>query len=130
VLLLTVSAAAAGGTARAAPSTLHRMVTVTDRDDGHTVTLRLGQRLRVVLASTYWEFRGSSHPAVLRLAVKPQITPQPAGCVTGGGCGTAIAIFVAAAPGRSTVTATRNSCGEAMGCTAAGGKFALAVVVH
>jgi hypothetical protein len=103
---------------------------VTDRDDGHTVTLRLGQRLRVVLSSTYWEFRGSSHPSVLHLVGRPQVNPQPSGCVAGAGCGTATAIYVAAAAGRSTVTATRTSCGEAMGCTAASGRFSLAVVVR
>jgi hypothetical protein len=90
----------------------------------------VGQRLRVVLSSTYWEFRGSSHPAVLRPVGSPQVNPQPSGCVAGAGCGTATAIFVARSAGRSTVTATRNSCGEAMGCTAESGRYSLAVVVR
>lgn len=103
--------------------------TVTDRAKGHTIRLRLGEALRVVLSSTYWTFHDSSDTAVLRLMGSPQVRPQPSGCVAGGGCGTATATYRAKAAGRAQVIATRKSCGEAMGCTAASGRFVLYVVV-
>ena len=105
------------------------VVRATDRDNGHTVRLRPRQRLLVILSSTYWQLRGSSNSTVLRLVGQPKITPR-AGCVPGAGCGTATATYLAAIIGKATVTATRTSCGEAMGCTPAASRFTLNVVVH
>jgi predicted secreted protein len=103
-------------------------VTATDRDNGMTIRLRPGQRLRVILSSTYWMIQNSSNTAVLRIEGQPVITPR-SGCVPGAGCGTAVATYVAAAAGSAAIIATRTSCGEAMGCTAATGRFSLNVVV-
>jgi len=102
---------------------------VSERQDGGKVTLRRGQRLRVVLHSTYWELKRVSAPAVLRLVAQPVVSPK-SGCVPGQGCGTVTATYVAKALGSSDVTAERTSCGEAMGCTAAAGKFTLTVTVR
>ena len=110
--------------------TLPKVVTVTDRDNGRTITLKLHQRLRVVLSSTYWTQKESSNPAIIRLVGQPRITPQPSGCVPGAGCGTATASYSTVAPGSALITATRTSCGEAMGCTAASSRFTLHVLVR
>jgi hypothetical protein len=121
------------GTGRALPEAAHAaptVVTVTNRDNGRTITLVLHQRLRVVLSSTYWTLQESSNPAALRMAGRPRITPRPSGCVPGAGCGTATATYGTVAPGSALVTATRTSCGEAMGCTGATSRFSLHVVVH
>lgn len=104
-------------------------VTATDKDNGRTVTLVPGQRLRVVLASTYWTFQNSSSAAVLRVETQPHVNPQPSGCVPGAGCGTATVTYRAVAHGQTSVTASRTSCGEAMGCTGAEGNYSLRVVV-
>lgn len=127
VLLLCVAGYAGSGFAgtAATPS----IVRATDRDNGHTVKLRRSQRLLVVLSSTYWQLQRSSNSAALRLVGGPKISPTM-GCVPGAGCGTAAATYLAAAVGHATVTATRTSCGEAMGCTAAQSRFTLNVVVR
>lgn len=105
-------------------------ITVDERDDHHSVRLSVGQQVQVVLASTYWQIQPSSDPAVLTLVGSPQVSPKPSGCVAGAGCGTASATFLAKAPGRVTVVATRTSCGEALGCSAAAGRYAVTVVVR
>ena len=130
LVVLLAAVAAWSGCAHASPSTLPLpVVRVGDAADGHTVVLHRGQRLRVVLGSTYWQFHRSSNPDVLRLGGTPVVKPRLAGCVPGQGCGTATATFVAAGAGRATVVATRTSCGEAMGCTADSGRYSVAVVV-
>lgn len=91
--------------------------------------MRRGQRLRVVLHSTYWEFKPTSDGAVLHLVAAPQVAPK-SGCVPGQGCGTVTAVYVARRAGTATVKAERTSCGEAMGCTAAAGSYSLSVVVR
>jgi hypothetical protein len=103
-------------------------ITVTDANDGQTVTLHAGQKLRVTLLSTYWEIQPPSAPLVLRQDVQPIVSPSP-GCVAGAGCGTAAATFTALAPGHATVVATRTSCGEAMRCLGNSGHFQVEVVV-
>ncbi len=101
----------------------------TETDNGRTVALRPGQRLEVALASTYWQLQRLSS-TVLRLDSGPFVRPRPSGCVPGAGCGTVIATYVAVAPGSAEVVATRTSCGEAMGCTGATGRYLLHVVVR
>ena len=102
---------------------------MTDRDKGTTVTLHVGDRLKVVLASTYWTIHPASKPAVLQTDGKQVTTPRPKGCVPGGGCGTASRMFTAVAKGTTTVSASRTSCGEALPCTGGNGKFSVTVVV-
>ena len=101
-------------------------------DNGHTVTLAVGDTLVVTLSSTYWQFRAAAPASVLHL-VSSQITPEAtqngARCVPGQGCGTNTATFLAAASGQATVSAARTSCGEAMLCTGGQGTFTLTVVV-
>jgi hypothetical protein len=105
------------------------VVHVTEKQDGATVMLRRGQRLRVVLHSTYWEFKAVSPPAVLRRVGAPVVTPM-SGCVAGQGCGTVTVTYIARTSGSASVAAERTSCGEAMGCTAAAGAFKLTVSVR
>jgi hypothetical protein len=106
-----------------------KIVTATGRDDGRTLHLQRGQRLRVVLSSTYWQFDSDAAPRILRRLSAPRVRPQPAHCIPGGGCGTVTATYLAVAAGRSTVAASRSSCGEAVGCTGRNGQFRLTVVV-
>jgi hypothetical protein len=101
-----------------------------DGSNGHTIAMRRGQRLIVALSSTYWQLQRSSNTTVLGLVGSPTINPQLAGCIPGGGCGTATATYRASSAGRATVTATRTSCGEALRCVGASGQFALRVIVR
>jgi len=131
VLTLAAGCASAAGTetqsARARPKAVTKKVT--ERDKGTTVTLHAGDRLEVVLASTYWAIHAASKPAVLRADGEQVTTPQLNACVPGGGCGTASRRFTAIAKGKTTVSASRTSCGEALRCTDGNGRFAVTVVV-
>lgn len=110
-------------------STAGGAVTVMDTDNGRMVTLRRGQVLTVVLNSTYWQFGGSSDPAVLSPRGPTRVSPEP-GCVPGGGCGTATQSFLAVSIGVATVSASRTSCGEAEGCLPSTGTWQVGVRVQ
>jgi hypothetical protein len=103
--------------------------TVSDRDNGTTVNVHAGERLRVVLDSTYWYIDPSAHPEVLRSDGTPRVEPRTGSCPPGVGCGTVTATFSAAAPGSANVTATRTICGEALRCTGRDGRYSITVVV-
>jgi hypothetical protein len=125
--LLVVVLGCGSGAGLAATSPLP-VVHVSESRDGGKVTLRRGQKLRVVLHSTYWRFKAPSTAGVLRLAGKPVVTPKP-GCVPGQGCGTVTVTYVARAIGSAAVAASRTSCGEALRCTPAAGSYKLTVAV-
>jgi hypothetical protein len=132
-MLALLGAAVCPGSGLAGPAIPSRQpaatAVATNRDNGHTVGLRRGQRLAVVLSSTYWQLQASSNSNVLRSVGVLKISPRP-GCVPGAGCGTASATYLGVGTGRATVTATRTSCGEAMGCTPAASRFTMNVVVR
>ena len=113
----------------AAPSAAPGTTTLTEHDNGTTVALRVGERLRVVLASTYWTFPPSSNPTVLHPDGQPTVSPQIRGCVPGQGCGTVTADFTASSTGTATVTATRTTCGEALTCTPANSRYQVTITV-
>jgi hypothetical protein len=102
-------------------------VTVTDADNGRTITVAPGERLTVTLGSTYWSFGGSSNSTVLRQVGQPVASPGT--CPPGVGCGQVTATFDAVGRGRADVTASRSSCGEALSCTGGSGSFRVSVVV-
>lgn len=120
---------ASEGTATTQPDASSATGSVGDRDNGTTVRLRAGARLRVVLSSTYWNFDPSSNPEVLGSNGAPTIDPQLKGCVIGAGCGTVTATFTATARGSAIVTATRTTCGEALACTGSQGHYTITVIV-
>jgi len=99
----------------------HPTVTLTEDDNGHTVTLHPGQHLQVILHSTYWTFDGGTDTSVLARQGDTEYhpgTPGRGGCPSfpGSGCGTAVQQYVADGPGTSTVTASRTTCGEVLLC--------------
>ena len=113
------------------PTNEPRTLVISDQDNGHSVSVRAGERLELQLGSTYWQVGGSSDSNVLRLTAGTSVTtsPQIKGCVPGEGCGTVTALFDAVAPGRADVSAQRTSCGEAMSCTGNLGFYRVTVVV-
>jgi hypothetical protein len=113
------------------PTNAPRILVVSDQDNGHSVSLRAGERLELQLGSTYWQVDGSSDSNVLRLTAgtSVSVSPQVKGCVPGEGCGTVTAMFDAVAPGRANVSASRTSCGEAMSCTGSLGFYRVTVMV-
>ncbi len=108
-------------------------VTATEADNGHTITIAHGGLLTVRLNSTYWRFGTNTSGAALRPAGRPVTSAVPSTashCVAGAGCGAVTAVFHAVAPGKAVVTASRDSCGEAMACGHGQGVYQLTVLVN
>jgi hypothetical protein len=82
----------------------------------------------VVLHSTYWSF--TSPPSTVVAAEGPaSVAPDLGGCVPGGGCGTVTIRYRALAPGSASVSAHRDSCGEARACGPGQGDWQVVVGV-
>ncbi len=133
-LALAVTAAgvllAGCGTASPAPQARGSQVVVKrDAANGSTVRLAVGDKLELILASSYWTFRASSAPGVLRQAGPVQLLKSTRPCVPGGGCRPKKVIYRALKPGKAVITAHRVTCGEALACTGKKGQFTLTVVV-
>ncbi len=125
-------ALAVGGCA-ATGSSADPGVVVRDGANGHTVALKVGQRLEVVLGSDYWNMQGSSAPRVLRQDGATTTLPTPPDCAAqppGMGCTPIRTDFSALAPGTAVITASRVSCGEAMRCPPGKEHYSLTVVVQ
>ncbi|MDB5066313.1 MAG: hypothetical protein JWM18_2747 [Chloroflexi bacterium] len=108
----------------------HQAVTVSETENGRTITVRSGSRVTLTLHSTYWSIQGSSDPKVLHQVGGTSTQPaKPGTCVPGQGCGTVSATFVALSRGWADLTASRTTCGEALRCTPAQGAYRVHVVV-
>jgi hypothetical protein len=105
-------------------------LTASDAENGRAITVHVGDRVSVILHSTYWNVAGSSNAAVMAPEGSPTVSPKPSGCVPGQGCGTVTAVFVATAPGTAQITASRISCGEALRCSGSAGIYRLTVTVQ
>ena len=80
VALLFVAVGCASSSSSHAATRPLPVVQVGDGRDGGTVALRTGQRLRVVLHSTYWEFKPVSSATVLHAVAPPSVAAK-CGCV-------------------------------------------------
>jgi hypothetical protein len=101
--------------------------------NGTSITLHPGQTLIVTLPTTYWTIQGSSNPQALAPVGAPIASLAPKDSCTFGGClalqGSTIETFRAVGPGVALVTASRVTCGEAMGCVGSAGRYQLTVTV-
>ncbi len=100
-----------------------------DSQNGTVITLHPGQILMVTLGSTYWTIQGSSDSQVLSPVGAAVTSPESCSAPPGSGCGTVSQEFRAAGSGTAQVTASRVSCGEAMGCVGPAGQYQLTVQV-
>jgi hypothetical protein len=103
---------------------------LTDADNGRSVTVPVGTRVTLVLASTYWTVDPTAGGSVLRSDGPPVTDPRFAHCVPGQGCGTVTATYTAVATGTAVVSASRTVCGEALACSAAQRSYRVAVTVR
>lgn len=112
----------------------HRPATVVierDNSNGKTVRVGVGDKIALILASSYWKISGSSAPSVLRQrGPVTLLAPSPSHCPPGFGCRPVRAYFTALTPGKAVITAHRRTCGEALACTGSRGKFRLTVIVR
>jgi hypothetical protein len=104
-------------------------LTLREADRGRTFSVHRGDRVVLILASTYWNVAAASDPAVLREDGEPHVAGSPSGCVPGQGCGTVTTTFVAVSSGQASVSASRSSCGEARGCTGEERTYQATIVV-
>jgi hypothetical protein len=123
--LLALSLTACGGATGAS-------VTLDEQNKSTTVRIGVGTTVIVVLHSTYWMFDPLPGHGVLEAVGTPTASAPGApgvGCVPGGGCGTVTAIYTAMATGSVIITASRNSCGEALRCSPDEARYEVTIVV-
>jgi hypothetical protein len=120
----------------AAPSSAATNVMVNQNSNHRTIVLKRGTSLTLSLNSTYWTIRTSYSSRVVTPVGKTTVKSifpgptAPLGCkVPGMGCGTVMHRFKATSVGRTSITASRTTCGEAMLCAPDKRNFAISVVV-
>jgi hypothetical protein len=118
----------AGGPAANSP----RVIVVRDDANGKAVSAKAGDRIELILSSSYWHVTGSSAPGVLRQDGSPVLLSRPSSCpdLPGLGCTPVRADFHALADGTAVITASRSACGEALRCQPDQARFTVIVVVR
>jgi hypothetical protein len=108
------------------------VIVVRDNANGKAVSARAGDRIGLILSSSYWHVTGSSAPSVLRQDGPPALLPRPSSCpdIPGLGCTPVRANFTAVTSGKAVITASRSTCGEALRCKPDQTRFAVIVVVR
>jgi hypothetical protein len=115
--VLTACGGSSGGST--ASTSVHEPATINvgDTSNGKTVDAHVGDTVTVTLHSTYWSLAEPSGSA-LQQSSAPSSSAGGSGCphIPGSGCGTVAATYRADAQGTATLTAHRDSCGEALRC--------------
>ena len=122
------AASRAGGPVAGGP----RVIVVHDDANGEAVSARAGDRIELILSSSYWHVTGSSAPSVLRQDGSPVLLARPSSCpdIPGLGCTPVRADFTALTDGKAVITARRSACGEALRCKPDQTRFTVIVVVR
>ena len=108
------------------------VIVVRDDANGKAVSARAGDRIELILSSSYWHVTGSSAPGVLRQDGSPVLLSRPSSCpeVPGLGCIPVRADFTALTDGQAVIRASRSACGEALRCMPDQTRFSVIVVVR
>jgi hypothetical protein len=108
------------------------VIVVRDDANGKTVSAKAGDRIELILSSSYWQVTGDSAPTVLRQDGPPVPLPKPSSCpdIPGLGCTPVRADFTALANGKAVITAKRSACGEALQCKPDQTRFTVNVVIR
>jgi len=130
--------AAGCGAAPAPPPAPHArggspVIVVRDKANGTMVPVAVGDRVELILSSSYWDVAGSSAPSVLRQDGPATPMPRPSSCpanIPGLGCIPIQWKFTALADGKAVIKASRTSCGEALRCRPDQTRFTVTVVVR
>jgi hypothetical protein len=107
------------------------VIIIRDNANGKTLRVDAGDPVELILASTYWTVHRSSAPSVLRQDGPTRLLPRPKSCpkIPGLGCVPVKTPYTALMAGKSVITASRTSCGEALRCVGGNGRFKVTVVV-
>lgn len=108
------------------------VIVVHDDANGKAVSSRAGDRIELILSSSYWRVTGSSAPRVLRQDGSPVLLSRPKSCpdIPGLGCIRVRADFTALTDGKAVITAERSACGEALRCKPDQTRFTVIVDVR
>jgi hypothetical protein len=134
VSLVTAAGAAVAiaeaGTGTASAATRPTVV-LHNNANGKTMTVRVGEKVDLILSSSYWHVSGSSSWRVLHQDTREYLLPTPSGCphIPGLGCTPVEVNFTARSAGKAVITASRTSCGEALACSASQRTFKVTVIV-
>jgi len=115
------------------PAAVRPTVIVVRNDaNGKAVSARAGDRIELILSSSYWHVTGSSAPSVLRQDGAPVLLSRPSSCpdIPGLGCNPVRADFTALTDGNALITASRSTCGEALRCQPDQMRFTVKVAVR
>jgi len=134
VSVVAIMAAAGCGTAASGagrPGAGPRVIMLRNPANGKVVSARPGDRIELILSSSYWHVTGSSKTSVLRQDGRSVLLSRPRSCpdIPGLGCVPVRADFTALAEGKATIAATRSVCGEALRCRPDQMRFTVTVVV-
>ena len=128
--LVAATSLACGPVPTNAPHQDTSEIVVNSANNGGTLKAHVNDTIRVTLDTTDWTFQSVSDSSILIPQGGQTVSPAPRGtCLPGMGCGSTTARFKAVAGGRSTITATRMSCGEARRCVGAEGLFQADIIV-
>ena len=136
VMVVSIMTSAGCGTAasRASGPVAGGPTVIVVRDDanGKAVSTRAGDRIELILSSSYWHVTGSSAPSVLRQDGPPVLLSRPKSCpdIPGLGCIPVRADFTALTDGNAEITAERSACGEAVRCKPDQTRFTVIVDVR
>lgn len=108
------------------------VIVVRDGANGKTVSARAGDRIELILSSSYWHVTSSSAPSVLRQDGPSVLLSRPSSCpdIPGLGCIPVRADFTALTDGKAVITASRSACGEARRCMPDQTRFTVIVIVR
>jgi len=137
-VVLSACGSQAAGTA-SAPSA-PAPITVHDSDNGKTINAFVGQKITVelggptVAGSTYWQFAPVAAGVLTsqgdQVVAVPSSSAQPSGGLInppGMGMGTVSLTVQVETAGTGTITAHRDSCGEAMMCSPGNADYTLTI---
>jgi len=122
VIVISIMTSAGCGTAASSASGPvaggPTVIVVHDDANGKAVSTRAGDRIELILSSSYWRVTGSSAPSVLRQNGPPVLLSRPKSCpdIPGLGCIPVRVDFTALTDGKAVITAERSTCGEALRC--------------
>ena len=124
----TTTASRASGPVAGGPM----VIVVHDNANGKTVSARAGDRIELILSSSYWHVTGSSAASVLRQDGPPVLLSRPSNCpnIPGVGCTPVRAVFAVLTDGQAVITASRSACGEALRCRPNQTRFTVIVDVR
>jgi len=106
-------------------------VIVSEKDNGHVVGVRLGETVELELHSLYWKVAPATGGVLTEkgTATKPPAPGQAMPGVPGSGAGTIDVTYVATAAGSATISAHRDTCGEALRCGPDQSDFTVTITV-